>query len=82
MCRVVEAEDEVTPLRLARIDAARGIGERIEYEVPADPAGWLLASNTEHYIIMPWGKVMASGGGHTATSCDLYYVRCRSEVVK
>ncbi len=39
VCRVVEAEDEVTPLRLARIDAARGIGERIEYEVPADPAG-------------------------------------------
>lgn len=37
--RVVEAEDEVIPLRLARIDAARGIGERIEYEVPADPAG-------------------------------------------
>ena len=41
MCRVLEAEDEVTPLRLARIDAARGIGERIEYEVPADPAGLL-----------------------------------------
>ena len=38
-CRVLEAEDAVTPLRLARIDAARGIGERIEYEVPADPAG-------------------------------------------
>ena len=36
---MLEAEDEVTPLRLARIDAARGIGERIEYEVPADPAG-------------------------------------------
>lgn len=48
MCRVVEAEDEVTPLRLARIDAARGIGERIEYEVPADPAGWLRASPTHH----------------------------------
>ena len=39
VCRVLEAEDEVIPLRLARIDAARGIGERIEYEVPADPAG-------------------------------------------
>lgn len=38
-CRVVEAEDEVMPLRLARIDAARGIGERIEYEVPMDLAG-------------------------------------------
>lgn len=38
-CRVVEAEEEVVPLRLARIDAARGIGERIEYEVPMDPTG-------------------------------------------
>ena len=38
-CRVVEAEEEVVPLRLARIDAARGIGERIEYEVPLDPTG-------------------------------------------
>ncbi|KAL0039355.1 hypothetical protein WJX79_004672 [Trebouxia sp. C0005] len=37
--RVVGPEDEVVPLRLARIDAARGIGERIEYEVPMDPAG-------------------------------------------
>ena len=45
---MVEAEDEVTPLRLARIDAARGIGERIEYEVPADPAGWLHALYTHH----------------------------------
>lgn len=50
MCRVVEAEDEVTPLRLARIDAARGIGERIEYEVPADPAGGHVASYS-HYCI-------------------------------
>lgn len=37
--RVIEPEESVVPLRLARIDAARGIGERIEYEVPADPAG-------------------------------------------
>lgn len=38
-CRVVEPEDSVVPTRLARIDAARGIGERIEYEVPMDPTG-------------------------------------------
>ena len=52
VCRVVEAEEEVTPLRLARIDAARGIGERIEYEVPANPAGWLLASYIHHCTVM------------------------------
>lgn len=52
VCRVVEAEDEVMPLRLARIDAARGIGERIEYEVPMDPAGTSLKSLKFFYSIM------------------------------
>jgi hypothetical protein len=47
-CRVVEPEDEVVPLRLARIDAARGIGERIEYEVPMDPAGMGRAPDPKH----------------------------------
>jgi len=47
-CRVVEPEDEVVPLRLARIDAARGIGERIEYEVPMDPAGVGQALDPNH----------------------------------
>ena len=52
-CRVVEPEDEVVPLRLARIDAARGIGERIEYEVPMDPAGVGQALDPNHCVGHP-----------------------------
>ena len=66
-CRVMEAEDEVTPLRLARIDAARGIGERIEYEVPADPAGWLPAP-------IPTADILI----HTPTHCEQDTMRCCS----
>lgn len=58
-CRVVEPEDEVVPLRLARIDAARGIGERIEYEVPMDPAGMGPAPDPKD----------CCGRPHCSTSC-------------
>ena len=55
----MEAEDAVTPLRLARIDAARGIGERIEYEVPADPAGNIQQPCTtmlKYHVVGDWAQ--------------------------
>ena len=53
---MLEAEDEVRPICLARLDAAQGIGQRIEYEVPADPAGVFLTTP------VVWTLVMAFAG--------------------
>lgn len=57
---MLEAEDEVRPVCLARLDAAQGIGQRIEYEVryevPADPAGVFLTTPAV------WTLVMAFAG--------------------
>lgn len=71
VCRVLGAEDEVTPLRLARIDAARGIGERIEYEVPADPAGlFLTLVNNCSKVLQPIARCLL-GASSPSSECQL-----------
>lgn len=51
LCSVLDEKAEeglVTPIQLARIDAAKGIGGRIEYEVPMDPTGEISANPKRH----------------------------------